>query len=176
MSKGFEEQIQRYLVFHWLKKNYFSGLLVCFLAFLLSGLSYSFVFFNFDLITLLSQPLAEVSIILQLSYVFVFILGISIPISIGCVRFFLINLQEKEWQVKDLLFAFKSTNYRRAIFIEGARYLLVITIVSVPVFIAALLGMQQSGLNWFILLMLVCVAPIYYKYRFTAYVFNQHPT
>ena len=175
MNKVFEEQIQRYLVFRWLKKNYFSGLLVCLLAFGSGGLSYFFVFSGFDLVTILSQPLAEVSVILQLSYFVVFLLGISIPISIGSVRFFLVGLQGKKWKVKDLLFAFRFTHYWRGMFIEGVRHLLVITIVLVPVSAFIFLGARQSELNWFILFTVACVTPIYYKYRFTTYVFNQHP-
>jgi len=173
VKEAVEEQIQRYMVLRWLRKNYFSGLLVCLIAFSLGGLSYFFAFSGFELGTFIIQPLAEISVIVQLTYIVVFFLLISIPIALGSTTFFLFGLQGKNWRIHDLLFAFKSSNYWRGMLIQSVRYLIVFSIVLIPVVGFIFVGVPQS--NWFILFMIACVAPIYYKYRFTAYVFIETP-
>lgn len=168
-----EEQEQRYMVFKWLRTNYWTSLLVCLLVSVLGGSAFAFGISGLRLSDFLSQYFASDRILANGLFTIAFLFFISIPISIGNARFFPQAL-EGEGKISDVFYAFKPKYYWNVILVEAARYAILAAII-IP--IVLLITYSDNDLATFLLwgTALALAMPPYYKYRFSPFILARYP-
>ena len=170
-----KEHKQRYMIFKWLKAKYWPSLLVCWLVFVLGGSVFAFGISDLGVSYLLSQHLNQDHLLIRELFLIVFALLISIPISVGCSRFFLCGL-EGELKISNIFYAFKPRCYWKVIFVEAVRYgILAAIIIPAVVLDIFVFPTDLIGRLVFWGITLTPILLLYYKYRFSPYILAQHP-
>jgi len=169
-----EGQKSRYMVFKWLKTNYWSSLLVCLLVFILGGSVSAYGISIFRLSDFLSQFFGTSHPFYSIVFLIAFVLLISLPISVGNARFFLRSLEGAS-KMSDLLYTFQPTHYWNAVRIECVRYLISVGIFTVAGILGILIIRTTAGTLLLFGVALMIAMPLYYKYRLAPYILAQHP-